>query len=195
MKILRPVPFRFDHVDHVYSVDGRAIPNVTGMLQATGWVDPRYYNDEVRERGRAVHQLTAEYDLGALDPSTLVSKYRGWVLAHVAAMTRLRPTWEIIEEPEVHPVHLFGTRPDRVGKIYKVRSIVDLKSGVKDKAHQIQTALQAICISWRWHLAPEAIPRYTLYIAQSGAFELVPQTKRADIDEAYRIIKKCCGGK
>lgn len=189
---MKPIEFRFDHVEHAYYVAGRQVPNVTGMLQKTGWVDPTYYTDDVRERGRAVHQLTAEYDLGALDPSRLVSKYRGWLLAHVAAMARLKPTWDAIEEPEVHPSYQFGTRPDRVGKIYRVRSIVDEKSGLKDKAHPIQTALQAICVSWRWHLAPEAMPRYALYIRDSGKFELVPHTKKSDLEEGYRIIKECC---
>lgn len=190
---MKAIPFRFDHVEHAYFVEGRQIPNVTGMLQQTGWVDPTYYTDDVRERGRAVHQLTAEYDLGALDPARLVSKYRGWLLAHVAAMQRLKiKSWDAIEEPEVHPFYKFGTRPDRVGKIYRVRSIVDEKSGLKDKAHPIQTALQAICVSWRWHLAPEAMPRYALYLSESGKFELVPHTKKADLEEAYRIIKECC---
>lgn len=190
--MLKPVEFRFDHDAHVYSVGGRVIPNVTSMLQKTGWVDPTYYTDDVRERGRAVHQLTAEYDLGALDVSRLVSKYRGYVLAHVAAMQALKPTWIAIEEPEVHPTYLFGTRPDRVGKLYRVLSIVDEKSGYKDKAHPIQTALQAVCISWRYKLAPEAMPRYGLYVKASGRFQLVPHPKRSDIDEAYRIIKACC---
>jgi hypothetical protein len=190
--MLKPIEFRFDHVDHVYTVAGRVIPNVSGMLQKTGWVDPTYYTDEVRERGRAVHQLTAEYDLGALDVSRLVSKYRGWVLAHVAAMQVLKPTWDAIEEPEVHPVYLYGTRPDRVGKLYRVRSVLDEKSGLRDKAHQIQTALQAIAVAWRYKIAPEAMGRFGLYLRSSGAFERVRHDKRADFDEAYRIIKACC---
>lgn len=190
--MLKPVVFHFDHAEHIYTVAGKVIPNVTGMLQKTGWVDPTYYTDAVRERGRAVHQLTAEYDLGALDVSRLVSKYRGWVLAHVGAMQALKPTWEAIEEPEVHPTYRFGSRPDRVGKIFKVRTVVDEKSGLKDKAHQIQTALQAICVAWRYNLAPESMARAALYIRDTGRFERVPHTKRADFDEAYRIIKTCC---
>lgn len=189
---MQPIEFRFDHVEHVYTVDGRVIPNVTGMLQRTRWVDPTYYTDAVRERGRAVHQLTAEYDLGALDVSRLVSKYRGWVLAHVAAMQALKPTWVAIEEPEVHPKYLFGTRPDRIGKIYRALSIVDEKSGLEDKSHPIQTALQAICVSWRYKLKPEMMPRFALYIREDGRYKLVPHTKRSDLEEAYRIIKECC---
>jgi hypothetical protein len=186
-----PVPFRFDHVEHTYTVNGREIPHVTGMLQKAGKVDPFYYNDRVRERGRAVHSLTAEYDLGALDVSRLVSKYRGYVLAHVAAMQALKPTWVAIEEPEVHSKYLFGTRPDRIGKLYRVLSIVDEKSGVKEKWHPIQTALQAVCVSWRYNLAPEAMPRYALYVSENGRFKLEPHDKRSDIDEAYRVIKAC----
>lgn len=195
MPILKPIAFRFDNVDHAYFIGAKQVPNTSLMLQRAGHVDPTYYTDAVRERGRAVHQLTAEYDLGALDVSTLVSKYRGWVLAHVAAMQRLRPTWDTIEEPEVHPVYQFGTRPDRVGKIYRVRSIVDEKSGGKEKWHGLQTALQAIGVAWRYNLKPESMPRFALYIEASGRFELEPHTRKTDFDEAYRMIKAQAMGK
>ena len=50
-----PRLIEFDAAAHVYTVGGRVIPNVTGMLQKTGWVDPTYYTDAVRERGNLQH--------------------------------------------------------------------------------------------------------------------------------------------
>lgn len=190
--LLRPVPFRFDHASHAYYVGDRQIPNVTGMLQKVGKVDPRYYRDEHRERGRAVHQLTSEFDLGALDLATLRSPYRGYVLAHAEAVKRLKPKWLAIEEPVVHPRYLFGTRPDRIGKIFGVVTIVDEKSGGKESWHPIQTALQAIGAAWKYGLAPEAIPRACLYVSGGGEYKYDPHPRRSDLDEAFRVIKECC---
>jgi hypothetical protein len=190
---LKPLPFRFDHDEHkYYDLAGAVLPNITAMLQQTGHVDPQYYTDESRERGRAVHSLTADVDLRAVDPKTLVSKYRGYVLAHVAAMARLKPQMVAIEEPDVHPQYRFGGRPDRVAYVFKVLSVLDEKSGGPEKWHAVQTALQAILKAWRFGLKPESIQRFTLYLDDAGGYKNKLHDKRRDFYEAYDVIRQCC---
>lgn len=189
---LKPLPFRFDFEEHVYYVNDRRVPNVTSMLQQTGHVDPRYYTDEARERGRMVHALTAAIDLKSIDLARLVSPYRGYALAHAGAMARLKPTMIAIEVPVVHPGYRFGTRPDRVLKVYGARGVLDEKSGHKEKWHAIQTALQAIGVAWKFGIRPELLQRFTLYLHNDGHFKNEMHTKRRDYDEAYEIIRECC---
>lgn len=192
LTLLKPIPFRFDYLEHRYFVEGEQVPNITGMLVEAGKIDPQYYTEESRERGRAVHSLTADVDLRAIDPAKLVSKYRGYVLAHVAAMARLKiKDFIAVEEPDVHPVYRFGGRPDRIAKVFGVVSVIDEKTGGAEKWHATQTALQAILKGWRLGLAPEAIQRCTLYLGDDGAFKSKWQTKRRDYDEAYEIIREC----
>lgn len=189
---LKPLPFRFDYDAHVYFVNDQPIPNTSSMLVQTGHIDPRYYTEESRIRGRAVHGLTAQADLKALDVDQLVSEYRGYVLAHGAAMARLKPTMIAIEEPVVHPQFRFGTRPDRVVKIHGVLAVLDDKTGGREKWHAIQTAIQAIGIGWKYHMPPELIQRFTLYIGESGHFSNVLHPRRRDFDVAYDVIRECC---
>lgn len=189
---LKPVAFRFEHAEHTYWVNDRQIPNVTGMLKKTGWIDDTHYTEGARERGQAVHQLTSEYDLRALDVDRLVSPWRGYVLGHVEAMKQLRPTWLAVEEPVVHPHYLFGTRPDRVMKAFKAVGVIDQKTGDPEPWHQLQTALQAIAVSWKYGLAPEAMERYAEYLTIAGRARVIQHPKRRDFDEAYRIINVCC---
>lgn len=192
LTILKPIPFRFDAAEHLYFVRGQQIPNTTSMLQQTGHVDAKYYTAESRARGQAVHKLTADVDLKALDVARLVSPYRGYVLAHVAAMARLRPTFLAIEEPIVHPQFKFGTRPDRVVKVFKALAVIDEKSGQKEKWHALQTAIQAIGIGWKYGVPPELIQRFTLYLSDNGRFKNQMHTVRRDFDEAYAVIRECC---
>lgn len=189
---LSPVAFNFDHVNHVYTVDGRPVPHITGMLEAAGLIDSTWYSEESCDRGTAVHDLTAAYDLGALDPRTLVSSFRGYLLAHVAAMQVLRPTHLAIEEPEVHPHYRFGGRPDRISKIYKVLTVLEVKSGAKEKSHQVQTALQAILVAWRYGLQPHMLQRMALYVKDTGKFDLQHHRDRSDFDKAMLVIRECC---
>lgn len=185
--------FRFDAGLHEYYLEGVLVPSITQMIEMAGLVESDYYTEESRVRGTAVHDLTAAYDLKALEPEACTSKYRGWLFAHVAAMRIVRPTWSHVEEPFVHGRLRFGGRPDRLGLVYRLRSVAEIKSGGPEKCHQIQTALQAILAAAESGVAlpPEHWTRLALYLKKDGKFKLEQHTNRADFDEAYRVIKRC----
>ncbi len=92
--------FRFSSETHEYTdlLTGQIVPHITGILQATGWINDEWYTEESCERGTAIHKLTADYDLGALDVASCVSPYRGYLLSHVAAMNIIRPEILSVEE-------------------------------------------------------------------------------------------------
>lgn len=187
---MRSEPFRFNDARHEYTnLDGRRLPHVTGLLTAAGHITDEWFTDESCERGRVVHELAAEYDLGALDAATLVSKYRGYLLGHVAAMRAIPHHWLHIEVPAVSP-RGFGGTPDRVGEIYGGLGVLDLKSGLEFKAHRYQTALQAILCEQELGLPADRQLRFTLYLRASGRWKLIEHRDPADIREADRIIER-----
>lgn len=186
------IPFRFDAASHAYYLDGRQVPSITQMLQLTGWVDDTYYTEASRIRGTAVHDLCTEFDLGALNPNECDSRFKGWLLAYAAAMGPLRPRWEDIEIPDVHPTLRFGGRSDRAGVVFKLQTILEIKSGAEEKAHKIQLALQAILRHARHPLPPEHYQRLALYLKQTGRFKLTQHDDARDFAEARRVIKRCC---
>lgn len=189
--------FRFDPDRHEYTdYRGVALPHITGMLEATGWIDSTWYTEESSLRGRAVHSLTADYDLGALDPEKCVSRYRPWLLSHVKGMSILKPSWDAVEAPAVHPDYRFGGRPDRVGKVYGVWTVYEIKTNGKgwnlEKAHPIQLALQAILLAASRPLPAEHWNRMAGYYRPDGKFRVEQYKKREDFDIAYDIIARCC---
>ena len=189
------VLFRFDADTHEY-VDietGEVFPHCTGMLETTGWIDDRWYTEESSDRGTAVHQLTASYDLGALHVESCQSQFRGYLLGHVKAVSIARPKWLHIEEPMVHPVFRYGVRPDRDCIAYGLRSTWEIKSGGPERAHQIQTALQAIAIAAEAKLPPESIGRFCEYVKGKGKFKVERHVDTRDFAEARRVIRACCG--
>lgn len=186
--------FRFDAGLHEYTdlETGDVLPHITGMLEATGWVDDLWFTEESCVRGQAVHTLTANYDLGGIDVASCHSAYRGYLLGHVKAMSIVAPAWRSVEEPHVHPRFRFGGRPDRVGRIYGGAGVLEVKSGLAAPGHEIQTALQAILVADDLHLQPQALFRFALYLKKNGKFKLEEHRNRRDFDEARRIIKVCC---
>lgn len=190
--------FRFNADTHTYFLNGQERPHITGMLLRTGWIDDTWYTEESSERGRQAHKLTADYDLGAVDLARCVSAYRGYLVTHVKAMRLMRPEIKAVEEALIHPELGYGGRPDREIIAYGAVAVLEGKSGGVEKAHQVQTALQAILISGRYHLPAEAIARYCLYWKLSErkdgswGWRLEEHRERRDFDEAYRIIRRCC---
>jgi len=189
------VTIRFEASSHTYidEATGAVLPSITQMLDRAGWIDDQWYTEDSCTRGQAVHQLTADYDLGALNPATCVTAYRGYLLAHVAAMAIERPAFRLIEEPLAHPTLRFAGRPDRAGLFHGVAGVLEIKSGLVARSHPIQTALQAILVAPVFTLAPEMLTRLVLYVKANGKFRIEEHRDRRDFDEARRILR-CFAG-
>lgn len=188
------VNFRFDaeHHEYIDQQTGQVFPHITGMLERAGLIDDTWYTEESSARGTAVHRLTADYDLGALDVASCVSRYRGYLLGYVKVVSILQPEILAVEEPLVHPRYRFGGRIDRVVIVRKLRGIWEIKSGAPEKSHQIQTALQAELDAVECGIPPEGIQRCAIYIKDKGKFQVIEHKDRRDFDEARRVIRVCC---
>jgi hypothetical protein len=150
--------------------------------------------EESSERGRIVHSLTADYDLGAIeDPRSVVSSFKGYLLAHVKAMEILQLEILAVEEPIVHPVLRFGGRPDRAVRDEGEVGPFEIKSGEPTKAHPIQTALQAILLEASLLVPAEMQKRQALYLQANGRFKLEVHPDPSDIRRARDIILDCTG--
>jgi len=186
--------FRFDAREHEYMelATGVVLPHITGMLERAGWIDDTWFTEESSSRGQAVHKLTADYDLGAIEDVTdCDSVFKGYLLAHVKAMSILRPTILAVEQPLVHPVYRYGGRPDRDVVIDGVRGVLEIKSGQKEKSHPIQTALQAILVSVECGIPAPGLSRRCAYYTPNGRFKIEEHKVKADFTEALKIIKEC----
>lgn len=190
-------PFRYDDSNHEYldPASGEVYPHITGLLERAGWVDDRWYTEESSVRGTAIHKATARIDLEdilGLDDSFVASaEIRGWLLAYLEAKRKTQPAYSSIEQPRVHPTWKFAGRIDRGGVVFGRRGIVEIKSGLKEKSHQIQTALQAILIApWFGALPAVHVARWCLYLKPNGKLRFLPHEDRKDFDEANRILAR-----
>ena len=190
------IQFRFTASTHTYvALDtGEELPHVTGMLTRTGWVDEEWLTEESCDRGTVVHQLTADYDLGAIEnPRSVTSEHKGYLLAHVQAMRLAQLEVLAVEEPIVCPVWRFGNRPDRVVNDRGMLGPLEIKSGLPAKSHPIQTALQAIALEHKLKIPAELQQRLCLYLKPTGKFKLVEHKEQSDFAAAREILAACCG--
>lgn len=195
--------FRYDASCHEYLNDltGEVYPHISYLLERAGLVDDRFYTEESSVRGTAAHKLATDYDLGAIDhPEDVVSNVKGYFLGYVKAVQAVRPEFSSIEQPRVHPMFRYGGRPDRGGLIYDARGVLEIKTGQQqsvagparptERAHRVQTALQAILIApWFGAVPAVQLSRWVLYLKPNGKFRLFPHEDRRDFDEAMEIIR------
>lgn len=180
--------FRFDEAEHAYFLDDVRIPSVTQLIERGGLLGEaaRYYTEASRDRGHEVHRLTAQYDLTGYAP--VDGPCGGYVKGYIDAMKALSPDWTDIEVAAYHAGYRFAGRPDRVGPVFRVPTVLEIKSAAKAKHHPIQTALQALLVSPE----PRSMQRMTLYLKDSARWCLDEHTDGRDFDTALRLIQEWC---
>lgn len=187
--------FRFEADTHSYFLGAKRLPSITQLLDLGQIVSgAAYFTEASRNRGTEVHRLCQDYDLGALDITTLESPFRGYACGYVAACQALKPEWDEdgIEVADHHPDLGFAGRIDRTGLVFGRRTVCEIKSAVKAKHHPTQTALQAILKAYWWKLPPEMVQRLCVYVKHTGRWAVETHDDPRDFDVARRLIREFC---
>jgi hypothetical protein len=121
-----------DPATHRYTYAGQRVGGVTEILQALGIVDARWFTDEGRLRGTAVHLAIQLHLEGTLDPSTVDPRIRGYVDAALdfLQVAGIRPGMEMLIERRVfHPILRYAGTLDLVVRAFGIQTLIDWKTG------------------------------------------------------------------
>ena len=147
------------------------IGNILELDKAYKNIDPFYAN-----RGTAVHKAIELHIADNLDEESLDDEVIPFFNAYkkFSNLTKFDP---LESERKVFSEELWvaGTL-DLIGEIQNKRVLIDIKTGQKQKWHQIQTAGYALLAN-----CPD-IFRYCLYITKKETFKLEPHTNSIDFD-------------
>jgi hypothetical protein len=139
------VKVRFDPVLHEYTLNetGERVRSVTGILTDAGLIDNRWYSEEARDRGSAVHELCERYASGirADDAGRELADLE-YVNA-LAAWMRDFKVYALKTECVIYNqvgYEVYGGTFDLLALIAGRRVLVDLKTGAKAKWHYKQLA-------------------------------------------------------
>jgi len=167
----------FDPVLHLYhDDDGKQIPGCTEILTKAGYIDNRWYNEEARDRGSAVHDLCERYAMGErkdkkgrnLAELEYVNAFATWMrdMGAYAIMTECLVCGE-------HNGRKWGGKFDLLCEIDRQRVLIDIKTGVKAKWHPIQLAGYSLARIENTEGKPLVNPDRvaTLYIHADGTYK------------------------
>jgi CRISPR/Cas system-associated exonuclease Cas4 (RecB family) len=130
---------QFDATTHRFTFRGKAVPSVTQLLKAGGWIDTTFMTEEGRRRGEIVHQATALLDQDRLDWLSLSDEIRAYVETYERAKKELKLHVRRIEHI-VHKGKLFAGIEDREAIWEGQLAVVDLKTGQPKLADKLQIA-------------------------------------------------------
>ena len=193
------VNFRYDDDRHEYwALDtGELLPHITGILEAAGKIDTRWYTRAGRERGTRVHNWTMDLDFEILPSLDDVDdELRPYLSAYKMFTSIERPVMLAIEVPSVHSVFRFGGRIDRQVRMRKRSGVLEIKTGGVERWHMLQTALQAMLMSEETGIPAETLGRWTVYLRKlgkdstRGRFSLEEHRDPADFAEVRQILDK-----
>ena len=164
----------FNESTHTYTSDGAKVPSVSTIINDLlgsdySNIDPFYAN-----RGTAVHKAIELYLSGSLDKASLdehVSPY------FEAFLKFEKETDFVVEEAELRIFSQrlwFAGTLDLIGTIGGKKYLLDIKTGSKQKWHNLQTAGYAI------GYGDEEIKRGCIYVKKNETYQLQPHLSKTD---------------
>lgn len=164
----------FDPITHTFKINGVAVPSVTQALKGVGIIDDRFYTDEARERGIAVHAACHYLDEECLEWSTVAPE----IVPYVEAYQRFKEESDfvpaMIEEPVFNEQYFYGGILDRTGLLNGQAVLLDLKSGDPEPWVSLQLGGYSACLA-KHH------KRFSLQLKDNGKYKLQEYIDPSDI--------------
>lgn len=177
---------RFDEERRQFFLGDTELKSVTQILKDAGRIDTRWFDEESRIRGQAVHHgvfldVDGDLDLDTIHP--IVAPYMpGWF--DFKAVSRFRPIVELCEKRQFHPVYLYVGKPDLVGLLNGGPAVIDVKTG-NSKTAGLQTAAYA---DFPEIAALGKVRRFSLTLRRDGKFRLNEYTSANDLLEFHQCM-------
>lgn len=126
--------------------DGRELYSITRVLREAGLVDESHFNDEVRQRGTAVHAAIHYLNDGDLNWSTVDEA----ILPYVRGYEKFKQESGFVpvfnEQPFFSERYMIACHIDQAGALRGKDSIVEIKTGSMQPWTALQTAGQSLCL-------------------------------------------------
>lgn len=170
---------KLDHVTHTYTLGSRILPCPSHVFKALGFVNPKFFTEEGRIKGQAIHQGTEYLDEGDLDWDSLKETedcLEMPIIQPVKAWGRFRKETGFkpvdIEKSIYHPTWGYATTPDRIGTFPNSprRVVIEIKSYPIPKWAKWQTAAAGLIMRAEKLDYPD---RYAVHLKTNGDYSLI----------------------
>lgn len=164
--------FEFNKESHEYKLNGVSIPSVTQIIKTAGLSDLSYIDKDLlnykAQVGDAIHLATQYYDNNELDLDSVSDLIKPRFNSYLKFKEDYKPETIGIELQLYHKLYLFAGTIDRIFLIDNKLTLLDIKSGVKEKHHAIQTAGYELLYNQGKKQKEQIKQRMILYLSDNG---------------------------
>lgn len=177
----------YDDATHTYTLDGMRLKSVTQILDAAGLTNYANIPADILQRaaafGTAVHDMTCLYDNNNLDTESLDLALVPYLAAWRAFLQVTGWTTEAIEQLVYSRRYLYAGRYDRKGLYNGKLTLLDIKTGIKNKATVRVTGIQLAGYEIAHNElngAEKIKQRVAIWLGGDGAFKMETYTDKSD---------------
>ena len=164
---------------HEYKLNGLIIPSVTQILQEvlpTNFCISPEALEAKADIGRKVHTACEFYDTDSLNLESLHPTLLGYLQGWIRFRKDFKFEPQQIELMLYHPAYRFAGRVDRIGT---GNILIDIKSGMPQKSHAIQTA--GYQMLWEGIKDnPKIKKRMSVYLDKGGDYKIIAHKEATD---------------
>lgn len=205
---MMPKGLTFEPLSHVYTLDGRVVPSVTGILRYAGLIDfssiPGPVLEKARARGSVVHSAVHYFNENDLDLDAFFRDFPDWT-GYLEAWLRFTDQRQFKAALSEHRVasrryQVAGT-VDCFGYLDGEPVLLDFATGnPADVAKDLQTAAYyALGLEWAGDgddpalatflsSARGGVRRYGVALRKDGTFRVEPYTGAADFRDFLTLV-------
>jgi hypothetical protein len=146
---------------------------VSDVLREFGYIDARFFDEESRTRGHAVHLAIKLIEKGTLDEESLDPIIIPWIEGYRKFKREVPFKAQYFEQPVCNRLWRFAGTLDLFGMSAGDALLIDVKTGNGQKAHRLQTGAYEACVE------VAGVKRYVLELGD-GDYNLVPHVDKGD---------------
>lgn len=151
-----------DKARHIYTMEGREAPGIHKVLGAVGMLDDMPRDQQALMRGQRIH-TAIEYDIrweGDFCTDDLTDYEKGCLSAARKARQELglKISPNKVELLVGHRPLWYATQLDAIGEWKGERTVINWKTGQYYPYYKLQSAAEALCVSWPRRLAVFLFP-------------------------------------
>lgn len=137
----------FDPEKHEYSLDGIILPSVTTLLKECGIINTTFYTGNGADNGKRRHLVTELFDQERLDWESVLEEDLPYLSSWIQFKKDFNVEIQAIEQKMYHSILRYAGCVDRLVEIGGKPTVIDIKTGQKQKWHELQLILYGLmCI-------------------------------------------------
>lgn len=131
---------------HSIKVNGITVPTITQILEAEGFIDKSWYDEDSRDRGTHVHLACHLDNICQLDEESVDPIVAGYLESWRKFKRTCNYRPQLSEQPLGSDRWWFGGVLDSAGRLNNTGAIVEIKTGIVEPWVALQTAAQEILL-------------------------------------------------